>query len=194
MSSNSDINADLKHAGEDARAGRLTIACPACGGAARRDAARYCATCGRRLNGEDYFPTDTLRASYHQQRAPRHPTLKPAASCGVTRPVRRQPPVNTRRARTSSAMPLTANQNGASTTALAFVTYALVPYLGILFCPGALLCGSVGLVRSVRAPHIGGRRASATSIVLGVLILGAQLVLWWILYKVPEWSRGAAGF
>ena len=87
-------------------------------------------------------------------------------------------------------MPFTKNSNSASTTALAFVTYALVPYLGILFCPGALLLGGIGLVRARRAPHVGGRRASVMSISMGVVILGVQIVLWWILYKVPEWSRG----
>lgn len=87
-------------------------------------------------------------------------------------------------------MPATKNSNGASTTAMAFVAYALVPYLGILFCPGALLMGAVGLLRWHRAPHLGGRRASVTSIAAGVVILCAQLFLWWILYKIPEWSRG----
>ncbi len=82
------------------------------------------------------------------------------------------------------------NGNNASKTAMAFVTYALVPYLGILFCPGALLMGSVGLLRARRAPHLGGRRASAASILFGLLLLCAHLLLWWILYKVPEWSRG----
>ena len=86
-------------------------------------------------------------------------------------------------------MPFTKNSNSASTTALAFVTYALVPYLGILFCPGALLLGGIGLMRARRTPHVGGRRASVMSITMGVLILCAQLVLWWILYKVPEWSQ-----
>jgi hypothetical protein len=81
--------------------------------------------------------------------------------------------------------------NGASSSALAFVAYALVPYLGILFCPGALLFGSVGLVRSWRTPHAGGRRESALGVALGLVILCAQLLLWWILYKVPEWSRYA---
>jgi hypothetical protein len=83
------------------------------------------------------------------------------------------------------------NNNGASTTALAFVTYALVPYLGILFCPGALLMGGIGLVRAYRAPHLGGRRASMLGIALGVLLFCAHLLLWWILYKVPEWTRTA---
>jgi hypothetical protein len=87
-------------------------------------------------------------------------------------------------------MPLR-NTNGASTTAMAFVTYALVPYLGILFCPGALLMGGIGLVRAYRLPQLGGRRASALSIALGVLLFCVHLLLWWILYKVPEWTRTA---
>jgi hypothetical protein len=85
-------------------------------------------------------------------------------------------------------MPLR-NSNGASSSSLACVAYALVPYLGILFCPGALLFGGVGLLRSWRTPHAGGRRESALGVALGVVIFCAQLVLWWILYKVPEWSR-----
>jgi hypothetical protein len=80
------------------------------------------------------------------------------------------------------------NINGASTTALAFVTYALVPYLGILFCPGALLAGGVGLYNSYHAPERGGRRASYLGLLLGFLILCVQLFLWWILYKIPEWA------
>ena len=84
-------------------------------------------------------------------------------------------------------------ESGAAATAFAFVTYALVPYLGILFCPGALLFGGWGLVRAWRAPHApgGAARASALSIALALLVLCVQLALWWILYKVPEWSRAA---
>ena len=82
-------------------------------------------------------------------------------------------------------------EGGAASTAFAFVTYALVPYLGILFCPGALLFGGVGLLRAWRAPRgvHASARASALSIALGLLVLCAQLLLWWLLYKVPEWSR-----
>lgn len=80
-------------------------------------------------------------------------------------------------------------ENGAVATAMAFVTYALVPYLGILFCPGALLCGGVGLLRAWRAPQSGLARDALLSLALGLLVLCAQLLLWWILYKVPEWSR-----
>ena len=81
--------------------------------------------------------------------------------------------------------------SGASSSSLAFVAYALVPYLGILFCPGALLFGGVGRWRSRRSPHAAGRRAAALGLALGLLGLCAQLLLWWVLYKVPEWSRGA---
>lgn len=73
---------------------------------------------------------------------------------------------------------------------MAFVAYSLVPYLGILFCPGALLMGSIGYIRARRMPERGGRRDSVLGIVLGLAVLGAQIFLWWILYKVPEWSRG----
>jgi hypothetical protein len=82
------------------------------------------------------------------------------------------------------------DRGGASSSALAFTAYALVPYLGILFCPGAVLFGGVGLLRSLRAPHAAAsRRDSALGLALGLLILCAQLLLWWVLYKVPEWSR-----
>src|SRR2546423_571895 len=43
--------------------------CPACGARARRAEASFCATCGRTL-AEDYFPTDSLRASYRFERGP----------------------------------------------------------------------------------------------------------------------------
>ena len=164
--------------------------CSACGARARRETARFCSTCGRRL-GEDYFPTDWLRASYRFERrpAPQHAEhARVPARPSRFRPRRRHAAA---RPRPHNEFMPARNQNGASTTALAFVTYALVPYLGILFCPGALLLGAVGLVRSYRSPHAGGRRASALGVVLGLLVLTAQLVLWWVLYKMPEWSRQA---
>lgn len=153
--------------------------CPACGAHAHRTQARYCATCGRTLEREDYLPADSLRASYHQQHSQSHaphPTVRRRANSFAPR-------------QHQSAMFPIQNRNSASTTALAFATYALVPYLGILFCPGALLMGSIGLVTSIFAPHRGGRRASYWSIALGVLILCAQIFLWWILYQVPRWSQ-----
>jgi hypothetical protein len=83
----------------------------------------------------------------------------------------------------------TPNRNGASTTALAFVTYSLVPYLGILFCPGAVVMGGIGLVRSWRVPQLGGRKASYASVAFGLVIFSVQILLWWVLYKVPGWTQ-----
>jgi hypothetical protein len=81
------------------------------------------------------------------------------------------------------------NVSGITATARAFVTYALVPYIGIIFCPGALLLGGVGYLRASRTPHARGRRDAVVSIALGLVVLCAQIALWWVLYKVPEWSR-----
>ncbi len=170
----------------DSRMAYAERACPACGALARRREARFCATCGRALDAADYFPTDSLKASYHQL------PVRPQAKTTATRQAvtLAQAPRPRTRLRQNS-MPFQINRNGASTTAMVFVTYALVPYLGILFCPGALLMGSIGLVRSHRTPQDGGRRTSVMSITLGLFLLGVQLLLWWILYKVPEWSQHA---
>ena len=158
------------------------VACPACGGEARRAGARFCATCGRGLDDEGYLPTDAIRSSYHyQQRRPPVPALRSAPAVLKTP---REAKRGVRR------IPLFAQQrNAASQTALAFVTYALVPYLGILFCPGALVMGGIGLLHARRLPRSDGRRASLMSILLSLLIFAAQLFLWWILYKVPEWTQ-----
>jgi hypothetical protein len=76
-------------------------------------------------------------------------------------------------------------------TARAFATYALVPYLGILFCPGAVLLGAVGVVRSYRPNQISQesyRETCYASTIVGLVVLAIQLLLWWILYQVPLWA------
>lgn len=157
--------------------------CAACGASARRARARFCATCGRSL-AEDYFPTDSLRASYRFERAP-----SPRAKRKPEILRREHAHVSTAHARMRrDVMPERRGYDAVTATARAFVTYALVPYLGILFCPGALLLGGIGYLRARRAPQA--RRAAVSSIALGLLTLFVQLALWWILYKVPEWSRG----
>lgn len=154
-------------------------ACAACGAGARRETARFCAACGGPLGG-DYFPTDSLRASY---------SFEPPRAARK----QRETPAPQRRERTRPRPRLefmtSKKENGAASTGLAFVTYALVPYLGILFCPGAVVMGGVGLWRARRLPHAAGRRAAALSLLLGLAVLCAQLLLWWVLYKVPEWSK-----
>src|SRR5215207_3257012 len=147
--------------------------CPACGTAARRDEARFCSTCGRALE-DSYLPADALRSSYHLQHQPAVGGRRPS-------PGPRTPPPRTKINMTSTFSG--EHGNGAATTALAFVTYSLVPYLGILFCPGAILLGAVGLAHSLRTPHRGGRRASWASVAFGLLIFGVQILLWWIIVK-----------
>lgn len=76
-------------------------------------------------------------------------------------------------------------------TARAFATYSLVPYLGIVFCPGAVLVGTVGVVKSYRSrptSDASGRGTCFASTIVGIVVLGVQLVLWWVLYKVPVWA------
>jgi hypothetical protein len=155
--------------------------CPACGEKARRNKARFCATCGRSLE-DQYRPADALRASYHLHRPAGGREGRPARP---SQPLPKKRPVST--------MLPEVNRNGASTTALAFTTYALVPFLGILFVPGAVLIGAVGLIYSYHAPQKGGRRASVASVFCGIAILGVQLLLWWIIVKVPEWSNPGTG-
>ncbi|HEY0078222.1 MAG TPA: hypothetical protein VGB73_06220 [Pyrinomonadaceae bacterium] len=158
-------------------------ACPACGGEARRAGARFCATCGRGLDDEGYLPSDAIRSSYHYQQQ------RPPVSVPKRAPAALKPSHDERRGVRRVSL-FAQNRNAASQTALAFVTYALVPYLGILFCPGALVMGGLGLLHARRLTQADdGRRASLMSILLSLLIFAAQLFLWWILYKVPEWTQ-----
>lgn len=140
--------------------------CRACGGGGRRGNARFCATCGKDL-GEDYQPLDALRASYHLQgkaleiKTPSPPEIKNLFE---------------------------RNDNAASAVAWAFVVYSLVPYVGILFCPGAFLMGGVGILIARRRPYSGGK-TSVYSLMLSLFIFGVQIFLWWLLYIVPELGR-----
>ena len=81
--------------------------------------------------------------------------------------------------------------SGLAGTARAFATYSLVPYLGILFCPGAVVLGTVGVVRSYRSQAAGesSRRVCYASTIVGVVVLAVQIFLWWILYQVPKWAN-----
>jgi hypothetical protein len=78
-----------------------------------------------------------------------------------------------------------------SATARAFATYSLVPYLGILFCPGAVVVGTAGVIRSYRSNETREARVACyVSTIAGVVVLGIQLLLWWLLYRVPHWAAG----
>ncbi len=143
----------------------VQIICSACGAETRRDAAKFCRVCGKLLL-EDYQPLDTLRASYRLQ--------------GKNFQFEEKKEVTDL---------FEENKNSASATASAFVVYSLVPYLGILFCPGAFVMGGIGVFVSYRKPYLGGGRTSVYSIVLSVIIFAIQILLWWLLYIIPELGR-----
>jgi len=73
-----------------------------------------------------------------------------------------------------------------SNTPWACTVYSMVPYLGILFVPLALVTGSYSYLRSQRDEH--GKEKSRALIAMGVsiIVLVVQLLLWWLLYLIPE--------
>lgn len=81
--------------------------------------------------------------------------------------------------------------SGLPATARAFATYSLVPYLGIVFCPGAVVLGTVGIVRSYRSQVDGdsARGVCYASMIVGLVVLAVQLLLWWVLYQIPTWAN-----
>ena len=136
--------------------------CPACGTETTRERARFCRVCGRDLNThDDYMPTDALRASYRAHHHVMH--------------------IN--RVRTNKLHTFNHHDNQAAHLALAFVAFALVPYLGILFCPCAFIAGCAGVHR---ARNHGGRNAATFGIIAAFIILAAQVFLWWLLYQIGK--------
>lgn len=83
--------------------------------------------------------------------------------------------------------------SGLPGTARAFATYSLVPYLGIVFCPGAVVLGTVGVFRSYRSQRLSGdasaRGVCYASTLVGLVVLAVQLLLWWVLYQAPAWAN-----
>lgn len=139
--------------------------CPACGAETTRDFAKFCRVCGKLLL-EDYQPLDRIRASYRLQGKKFQFEEKEEITDLFQE-----------------------NKNSASSTATAFVVYSLVPYLGILFCPGAFVMGGIGVFVASRKPYLGGGRTSLYSIVLSVIIFAIQILLWWLLYIIPELGK-----
>jgi hypothetical protein len=142
--------------------------CSACGAEAQRVGAKFCLICGKNLR-EDYQPLDTLRASYRLQ----------GKSFQLAETERREEIVNL----------FERNDNSASETAWACLVYSLVPYLGILFVPLTFVFGSFGFFVSYRKPYLGGRNLSLASVGLSFVVLVVQILLWWLLYIIPELGR-----
>ncbi len=140
--------------------------CSACGAEAQREMAKYCLVCGKFLN-EGFQPLDTLRASYRLQGK----SFKFEKTEQMTNLFEQ-------------------NKNQFSQTAWACLVYSMVPYLGILFIPFALIIGSYGYLTALRQPQIGGRKLALISVVVSFIVLAVQIFLWWLLYIIPELGRG----
>lgn len=140
------------------------IKCPACGSGRLRASAKYCLDCGKLLM-EDYQPLDSIRASYGLQ-GKRFVFNSLAAGDG--------------------GRLFEENKNSISQTAWACTVYSMVPYLGILFVPFALVIAGVGYAAGRRAPEMGGRRLALISAGVSFLVLAVQILLWWLLYIIPE--------
>lgn len=156
--------------------------CPACGARARRAAASFCHTCGRAFALDaGYMPADALRASYHLQREIARPSLRVRHKSDA---YARESVMRHGRAK----LPFAPAYNSAAALALAAIVYALIPFLGIIFCPGAIVCGGLGAVRARRLFAMDGWRASLFSICAAVLIFCAQVWLWMMLRNIPHWT------
>ena len=69
------------------------------------------------------------------------------------------------------------NGNTSATVALVLIFSALVPFIGILFCPLAVFAGGLGLFEAWLVPRVGGARLAASCIGSGFVIAGAQVLL-----------------
>ncbi|MBX3245045.1 MAG: hypothetical protein KF685_11365 [Acidobacteria bacterium] len=136
--------------------------CPACG-TALRDGEVICSVCQKRA-GDDYQPLDMVRSSYH---------LHGVMAAG------------TRSDELAELFPPD-NKNTAAQIAWASFVFSLVPFLGILFVPVTLFSSAAGYVAQIRRPAIGGGASAAFSFCLSFAVTGFQVLLWWLLYIVPE--------
>lgn len=135
--------------------------CSACGAAAKRKFAKYCPDCGKSL-WEDYQPLDHLRASYRLQGK------------------------NFEFEKAGKESLFGKTENSSLDVARAFLVYSMVPYLGVLFVPGAVFMGFFSLLQASRNSQKTDLKNSAACILLSFLILSAQLLLWWLFYAIPE--------
>lgn len=139
--------------------------CSACGAPAQRRFAKYCLDCGKRLL-ESYQPLDNLRSSYRLQNQKfQSQTL------------------------TETAPLFEKTKNAALELAWAFTVYSMVPYLGILFTPGAIFMSNVGAIKAYQRSQTDNLKSGLFNIILSLTIFGVQLLLWWLLYVVPEFGR-----
>lgn len=138
--------------------------CSACGATARRRLAKYCLDCGKSLL-EDYQPLDNLRSSYRLQN--QNFQSKPPKPDNLFQK----------------------NENAALELTWAFTVYSMVPYLGILFSPGAIFMGCIGAVKAYQKSQMASVKSALLNIAVSFAVLVTQILLWWLLYIIPELGR-----
>lgn len=144
---------------------RTGTVCSACGTSVPISEERFCPVCSKLLS-EDYQPLDALRSSYGLQRQ----TL-PMVDAGV---VSAEQVFGTRR------------ENNLAELSWACFVYSLVPYLGILFIPVTFFLGTVAGIWSGRRDDRAGVRLAFGTVAGSVPVLAVQILLWWLLYLIPE--------
>ena len=147
---------------QELKSGEVCIACPGCGAENLAAGSRLCLVCGKGIR-EGFQPLDAIKSSYRLQG-------RSLSAVSNAVPIRLFHPTD----------------NGYADTAWACTVYSMVPYLGILFIPFAVGVGAVSYIANRQsADTVGGRRA-LFSIAVSLVILLIQIVLWWLLYLIPE--------
>jgi hypothetical protein len=149
-------NTQAKNDGVD-----LTV-CGACGQSGIAAARSICPVCGKMVS-EGFQPLDAIRSSHGLQRR----KLKFDADWEDDSLFHR-------------------DRNPIAEIARASVVYSMMPYLGILFVPIALVSSGLGYLAFRRDPQIGGDRVSRACMAVSLILLAVQVMLWWLLYIIPE--------
>src|SRR6185436_17048850 len=124
---------------------------------------KRCPVC-EKLISEGFHPLDVIRSSYRMQRK----RLDVLSSSSETVSL------------FDDGRPLVAS------AAWACAVYAMVPYLGILFIGPALVLSGGAYLRAQQNAQPGEVRNALVAATVAVLLLAIQLVLWWLLYLIPE--------
>jgi hypothetical protein len=141
--------------------------CAACGADIARDLSNYCIVCGKVL-AEGYQPLDTFRSAHRLQGKS---FLIENAPTGVIEDL------------------FEVNRNPVSEIAWASCVYSMVPFVGVVFVPVTVIASFWGTGVAVVNPRAGGLKMSVASFGTGMVVLAVQLLLWWLLYVVPDLVR-----
>lgn len=135
--------------------------CPACYSSRIEEDAKQCDVCGKLLS-EGFQPLDAIRSSYGLQRK-----KLDFQQVSITESL------------FEDKRPI------ASSAAWACTVYSMVPYLGVLFVPFAIVFGGLGYLKD-RRPGSGATQATLAPVALSMILLAIQVLLWWLLYLIPE--------